>query len=65
MVGQRIKNYLVENGIKQTFLSEKTAIPNPILVAMLSGKRKIEVMEYVRICQALKVDMKTFLDEEG
>lgn len=65
MVGQRIKNYLIENGIKQTFLSEKSDIPNSILAAMLSGKRKIEVMEYVRICQALKVDMRTFLDEVG
>lgn len=63
MVGQRIKAYLNENGIKQSFLSEKTNIPSPVLSAKLSGTRKIEVMEYYRICRALNVDMLTFIDE--
>lgn len=63
MVGQRIKTYLLENGIKQSFLSEKTEIPSPILNAMLSGQRKIEVMEYYKICSALKVDLLTFLTD--
>jgi transcriptional regulator with XRE-family HTH domain len=61
MVGQRIKAYLAENGIKQSFLSEKTDISAQTLAAILSGTRKLEVMEYYRICQALKVDMLTFL----
>lgn len=61
MVGQRIKAYLVDNGIKQTFLSEKTGIPSPIITAMLSGQRRIEVMEYYQICRALKVDFMTFI----
>ena len=64
MVGQRIKSYLVENGIKQTFLSEKTGIPNPILSVMLSGGRKINITEYYQICKALKVDMQTFVSDE-
>jgi len=63
MVGQRIKKYLIENGIKQSFLTEKTGIPNPILSVMLSGSRKIEVTEYYKICMALKVDLLTFLEE--
>ena len=61
MVGQRIKAYLVENGIKQSFLVEKTEIPAAIITAILSGSRRIEVMEYYRICKALKVDMMTFI----
>ena len=61
MVGQRIKAYQTENGIKQSFLSEKTDISAQTLAAILSGTRKLEVMEYYRICQALKVDMLTFL----
>lgn len=61
MVGQRVKAYLTENGIKQSFLSEKTGISAQTLAAILSGSRKLEVMEYYRICQALKVDMLTFL----
>ena len=63
MVGQRIKAYLTENGIKQSFLSEKTDIWDDVLSKMLSGSRKIEVMEYYRICKALKVDMTTFIAE--
>lgn len=61
MVGQRIKSYLMANGIKQTFLSENADIAMPILSAILSGSRKIEIMEYYRICTALKVDMMTFI----
>ena len=61
MVGQRIKAYLEENGIKQVFLVEKTGISAPVLTQMLSGSRKIEVMEYYRICTALKVDLMTFI----
>lgn len=61
MVGPRIKAYLAENGIKQAFLSEKAEIPLSVLYAILSGTRKIEVMEYYRICMALKVDMMTFI----
>ena len=61
MVGQAIKTYLTENGIMQSFLSEKTGIPQPALSKMLAGTQKIEIMEYYRICQALKVDMNKFL----
>lgn len=61
MVGQRIKSYLEDHGIKQTFLSEKTQIPPMILSTILSGQRKIEVMEYFRICRALGVDLMTFI----
>ena len=62
MVGQRIKAYLTENGIKQSFLSEKTDIPDAILSKMLAGQRKITVEEYYSICQALKVQMSIFLN---
>lgn len=63
MVGQRIKAYLTENGIKQIFLIEKTGIPQQIMSKILSGERKIEVMEYYKICTALKVDMMLFISD--
>ena len=63
MLGVKIKDYLDANGIKQTFVSEKANIPHPAFVAMLSGKRRIEVMEYYRICKALNVDILTFIDD--
>lgn len=61
MVGQRIKTYLEDHGIKQIFLSEKADIPPAILSMMLTGQRKIEIMEYFRICRALGVDLMTFI----
>lgn len=64
MVGKRIKAYLTENGIKQSFLSEKTGISNDVLSKILSGARDLKVVEYARICRALKVDFDTFISEE-
>lgn len=42
MKGSDIKKYLEANGIKQTFVSERTGIPTPILNMMLNDNRKIE-----------------------
>ena len=42
MKGSDIKKYLIENGIKQSYLSEKTGIPSPILNMILNDNRKIE-----------------------
>ena len=63
MVGQKIKAYLEDHGIKSSFLSEKTGITRPILSSILCGTRKIEVMEYYRICRALNVDLMTFISD--
>lgn len=60
MKGTDIKNYLEENGIKQSFLSEKTGIPAPILNMMLNDNRKIEANEYMRICDALYLPLDYF-----
>lgn len=60
MKGTDIKNYLEENGIKQSFLSEKTGIPAPILNMMLNDNRKIEANEYMRICDALDLPLDYF-----
>lgn len=39
MVGLKIKEYLDENGIKYSYLSEKTGMPMNILSPTLNGKR--------------------------
>ena len=61
MVGEKIKNYLNEKGIKQTFLAEKTGFTNSIISDMCKGSRKIECVEYYKICNALGVPLDTFL----
>lgn len=64
MVGKRIKTYLVDHGIKQSFLSEKTGIANDVLSKILLGTRKLDVIEYARICRALNVTFDTFITDE-
>jgi transcriptional regulator with XRE-family HTH domain len=58
--GSDIKEYLIENGIKQSYVSEKTGIPAPILNMMLNNNRKIEANEYMRICDAIGVPLEQF-----
>lgn len=63
-VGERIGLYLNENGIKQSFLAEKSGIPDSIISTIINRGRKIEVTEYYKICKALNVEMATFLEED-
>ena len=68
MKGSDIKKYLEANGIKQSFVSEKTGIPASILNAMLNNNRKIEANEYMKICDAIGVPLEQFkprLTEKG
>lgn len=58
--GSDIKKYLEDNGIKQSFVSEQTGIPAPILNMMLNDNRKIEANEYMKICDALGVPLDYF-----
>lgn len=64
MVGKRIKNYLIENGIKQTFLAEKTGLSTMVISDICNKDRKIDVVEYEAICSALNVPLEKFLRPE-
>lgn len=58
--GSDIKKYLEANGIKQSFVAEQTGIPAPILNMMLNDNRKIEVNEYMKICDVIGVPFDYF-----
>lgn len=60
-VGTRIKSYLLEKGISQTWLSEQTKIALPKLNASLNDKRKLEVDEFSAIIETLGEDANRFL----
>ena len=60
MTGVKVKQYLDENGIKYSFVSEKTGIPMNILSPLLNGKRKMSVEEYFSICNALGISVELF-----
>ena len=64
MVGARIKEYLNENGIKQTFLAEKTGLTNSVISDICIHDRKIDVLEYYKICKALNLPLDYFLKED-
>lgn len=63
MLGAKIKQYLDENGIKYSYVSEKTGIPMNILSPMLNEKREIKATEYFMICNSLKLPLETFNEE--
>ena len=61
-VGQKIKGYLEDSGISQTFVSNKTGIPVQKLNLSLNGNRKLQFEEYELICGALAVGVDKFLE---
>lgn len=60
-VGLKIKAYLEENGISQTFVSKKTGIGLPKLNLALNGNRRLTFPEYEMICWAIGVNTDKFL----
>lgn len=60
MIGIKVKEYLDENGIKYSYLSEKIGVPMNTLSLLLNGKRKMSIEEYFAICEALKLPVDTF-----
>ncbi len=65
MVGARIKNYLVANGIKQTFLAEKSGLSVPIIYDICNSNRRIDVVEYAKICEVLNRPLEYFLTDNA
>lgn len=63
MIGAKIKAYLVENGIKQTFLAEKTGLTDSVISDICTKGRRIDCVEYYKICKALNVPLEKFLEE--
>lgn len=64
MVGKRIKEYLMSNGIKQKFLADKTGLTTMVISDICNNGRKIDIVEYYKICKALNVPMETFIESE-
>lgn len=56
-----IGSYLKNNGITQTYLSERSGMTTNALNLSLKGKRKLTADEYIKICDALKVPYDLFV----
>lgn len=61
--GSSIKEYITKNGIKQNFIAEQTGIPAPIFNLILNNKRRIDVNEYIKICEAIGVKFSEFIKD--
>lgn len=64
MVREAIAKYLEDNGIKQNYLATKINMSTVTLNTILNGKRKIDIEEYAKICDALNVTYDLFLTQE-
>lgn len=64
MVREAIAKYLEDNGIKQNYLAMKINMSPVTLNTILNGKRKIDIEEYAKICDALNVTYDLFLTQE-
>lgn len=53
-VGEKIKRYIDENGLSQTYISKKTGIAKLKLNLALSGNRRFTFPEYEMICWVWK-----------
>ena len=56
-----VAKYLDENGIKQSFLVERTGIEQGKMSNILSGKRVLSADEFAIICRALNKSPNTFI----
>lgn len=57
---RKIKKYLEDHGIKQSFIRERLGISASACNAMLNGNRGISAEEYFKICDALGVPLDYF-----
>jgi len=60
-ISEKIKHYLKETGRTQTYLCKKIDLKPSAISLTLSGKRRLRLDEYFRICKALKLDPNFFL----
>lgn len=64
MVGERIKEYLTANGIKQAFVAERVGITRVRMSEICNKGTKIDCELYYKICKALNVPLETFVKGE-
>ena len=55
-----IKQYLTENGIKQSFVAEKAGMSPELFRRSLEGTRKLQADEFLAICGVLALDFDRF-----
>lgn len=57
-----LRKYFDDNGLKQNFIAQKIGITESALSAILNGKRKCTLDEYIKLCQTLAVPFTAFVN---
>ena len=60
MLSLEIKQYLINKGVSQAFVSRETGLTSDVVSAVLNGTRKLMVDEYFAICECLEVPITKF-----
>jgi transcriptional regulator with XRE-family HTH domain len=63
MVGARIKKYLEEHGIKQSFVADKVGLTASQMSDICIKDRTIYCLVYYKICKVLNVPLESFLED--
>lgn len=65
IVRENIADYLNKNGIKQLYICEKTGMTPQALSSVLKCERKLDVEEYIAICDALNLKYDYFIKTDN
>ena len=59
-ISEQLNQYVIQNGIKQVYISDKTGLTQDRISKILNGNRKILADEFLIICEALNIDPNIF-----
>ena len=62
-VGEKIRIFLKENGIKQGYLAGQLGVGRSVVGAWMNGTCDPNLVNYVRLCEVLCVPLETFLGD--
>lgn len=58
------KEYIDKAGLKQRAVAQKAEMTEAMLSAIVNGRAKCSLENYVNICKALKVKFGTFINDD-
>ena len=63
MIGAKIKEYLQEHGIKQSFIAQQTGLTDQIISDICNRDRKVDALENYKICKVLELPSDYFVKQ--
>jgi transcriptional regulator with XRE-family HTH domain len=61
---EKVKKYIVENGLKQVIVAKKAGISAGTLSSILNGKRTMYAEDLRALCCALNISAEAFMDTQ-